>query len=79
MQQPDVKVVVVVSTRKRNRSVEHDKRRDKEGSVTKYFREKYDYNGPIRLKAMGKKLWSKYQNLRNYYNRHGTLDNFEEK
>ena len=79
MQLPDA-IDVVVSTRKRRERtslgyvpVEHDKRKDKEGPVAIYFRERFKWKDSISLKAMGKELWSAYQSLRYYYKKYGRL------
>ena len=86
MQLPDAKETVV-STRKRSNApveikktakgyicVEHDRRKDKEGPVARYFRERYSWNGSISLKAMGKEMWSVYQSIRYHYKKHGNFD-----
>lgn len=81
MKMPDAKKDdVVISTRKRKSTskgyicVEHDRRKDKEGPVAKYFRDRYHWEGSISLKAMGKELWSVYQGIRYRYKKYGNFE-----
>lgn len=69
---PDTKEVKVVT---RKRSNFHDEcPHSKDGPVAKFFRERFKWDGPLSLKAMGKQMWSEYNVLRYHYRKFGNFN-----